>query len=692
MRGQRRTRGSCSNKGINTFHQLLGDQLSAAKVGIIGNPNCGKTTLFNRLTGSMHHTGNWPGVTVEVRSGFLKVSPQIELIDLPGLYSLNPATPEQRVAGDFIQKNQADVYVNVVDATNLERNLFLTLQIIETGAPLILVVNMVDEAVKNGFIVDYDGLSERLNVPVVPVSASSGHGIPLFYKTLFHYLHAMRFGAEDAMVSEPVVRDLTDLAEVQNHPDIPDNSKYRDGGSRHPFVMRTGIEKSQIPWLPATDRLRHNPFSITADTALSQKRYVWIEQLCSDLIYTTDKGMNKVARIDRFFLHPRFGIPIFLGMMLFLFFLVFGPFGAFFSGLAENGLVLLQEGTENLLVKMNALPWLVRLTVDGILGGVGSVLIFVPQFALLFLGLAILEDSGYMSRAAFMMNRSMQKFGLSGKAFIPMLVGFGCNVPAIMATRTLSSERERKLTVFLLPFMSCGARMPVYAVLTAAFFGETAGVVVFALYAGGIAAAMLTGFLLRKTILRGNPPPFVIELPPYRRPTLRSLWAHIAERVGDYIKKAGTLLFAASVIVWFLQAFTPQFMLTQDPAVSIFAFIGKALAPVFQWAGFADWRISVSLLAGLAAKEAVLSSLGVLMGSAEGALSLTAALQQVLTSASALALLVFFLLYTPCMATIAAMQREFRSWKWTLGAMAWQIILAWVSAVLVYQLAKLFLG
>ncbi len=637
-----------------------------SRIGLIGNPNSGKTTLFNRLTGSTHHTGNWPGVTVDIRTGTVRQEPEIQLTDLPGLYSLNPNTPEQRVAGEFLRAGDMDLFVDVIDATNLERNLHLSLQLMETGVPLALAVNMMDEAERLGFMLDLPALSCALGVPVFPVSAVTGAGLP--------ELVSFMKSAADA---------VSGFA-----------SESGKNGKGEAYDGSTG-RKPALPWLvdvPEHDGTEESGvFNAEWDAAVTPARYAWIEVLTEKIQRRNDRGLIRTGRIDRILMHGVFGIPIFLGVMMLLFFLVFGAPGAALSGWAEALLGLVQNIVNELLRSSGAAEWLVRLVVEGIIGGVGSVLVFVPQFALLFFGLAVLEDSGYMSRAAFVMDRFMRRFGLSGKAFIPMLVGFGCNVPAIMATRALSSERERKLTVFLLPFMSCGARMPVYALLSAAFFGKAAGLVVFGLYVSGIAAAMLTGFLLRKTILKGAPTPFVMELPPYRMPTLRSLWAHLSERVGDYLKKAGTLIFAASVIVWFLQAFTPAFQLSVSPEQSLFAVLGRFIAPVFEPAGFGDWRISIALLTGFAAKEAVLSTLGVLLAGG-GAGGMGPALQSLLQPASALSLMVFVLLYTPCMATLAAMHREFRSLRWTLGAVLWQLGFAWTAAFVVYQSGRLLLG
>lgn len=597
--------------------------MKSIQAAIAGNPNCGKTTLFNRLTGSRYTTGNWPGVTVERRSGTDRVNRSIQYVDLPGTYSLNPNSPEQRVAAAFFDGRECQVVLDVVDATNLARNLYLTVELVERRQPLVLVLNMMDEVKRSGMEIDLTELSAALGIPCFAVSAATGEGLD----TLRTFIGRGHFENADPAA----------------------------------LVLPSGGETAE-------------------------QRYAWIDRLCARVLKENARG-RKTAHVDAVLTHPTAGLPIFLVIMLALFWTVFGAPGAKLTEWSEWVVALVQLGLDNALAAVGASDWITSLVVDGIVGGVGSVLVFVPQFVLLFLGIGLLEDSGYMARAAFVMDRHMRRFGLSGKAFIPMMVGFGCNVPAIMATRALSSERERRLTVLLLPFMSCGARMPVYALLAAAFFGPWAGIVIFALYALGIFVATGTGWLLRRTLLKGPPPPFIMELPPYRMPLPANLAGNLRERVADYVRRAGTIIFAAAVLVWFLQSFTPGLVLTENPGDSLFAGLGKALSVLFAPLGLGDWRITVALLTGIAAKEAVVSTLGVLFATGEGVGALTQALSTILTPASALAMMVFVLLYVPCTATIAAMKRELRSWTWTAGAVVWELSVAWIAAFLVHAAA-----
>ncbi len=594
-------------------------------IGLAGNPNCGKTTLFNRLTGARQVTGNWPGVTVERKEGQVKGKPWT-LVDLPGTYSLISYSPEEKVAASFLRDTPPDLVLNIVDATALERNLFLTLQLLEQNLPTVVAVNLCDQLAKNGGRVDCKVLSQRLGVPVIPISARRGENIGKLVKAL-------------------------EKAE-----------------------KRPGVG-------PAL-------FALNADQ--SQEDRYEIIRLLLDGVYDSGAAVDRLTeRLDNILTNRYLAIPIFLLVMLLMFTVIFGPPGMAMKAAAEHGAQAVSLWLQALLDRAGASWWAKEMVVDGIWAGVGGMLTFLPQMALLFLFLSLLEDSGYMARGAFVMDRLFQKAGLSGKAFIPLVMGFGCTTPAAMAARTLEREEERRLTVRMLPFFSCGAKLPVYILFTAAFFPKSQGLLIFGLYILGVALGVLWIRLTGGAAVKSPSAPFLMELPPYRLPTLWGTLRHLWDKCRGFMAKAGTVIVSFSALIWLTQHLTFSLDWTNQASISIFGTIGEWLAPLFRPLGFGSWQAAVSLLAGIVAKEAVVSSMASLYayGNAAG---LTAALQQAFTPASALSFLVFVLLYMPCVAAFATIRRELGGWHAGLMAMAGQTVVAYVAAFFVYRMALLF--
>lgn len=580
---------------------------------LIGNPNVGKTSLFNSLTGSNQYVGNWAGVTVEKKEGFM--DEDLKIVDLPGIYAMDTFSSEEKVAKEFLGSGEADFIINIVDASNLERNLYLTTQIKEYKTPIILVLNMMDVAAAKGLEIDADLLSEKLGVTVVPISASKGKGLEELRKVI-------------------------------------ERGNFLSGIIENDFHFQT-----------------------------ERETYEFIDRLLSSVVRKKDASrQTRTEKIDRVVLNKFLAYPLFFLLLWVIFELTFSwvgePLAGFLSHLVDDVLVpylgILLGGSS---------PWFSSLIIDGIVGGVGSVIVFVPVVMTLFLGISFLEDSGYMARAAFIMDKAMRKMGLSGKAFIPLIVGFGCSVPGIMTARTLESEKDRKLTALLVPLMSCNARLPVYALFASVFFPGRETAVVFSLYLLGILLAFLLGMLFKRTIFRKDEEPFIIELPEYKAPELKNLMSHTWEKGKDFLKKAGTLIFSVSVVVWFLSNFSLSGM--TDINHSILAGIGSFVSPVFIPLGFASWQNAVSLITGLMAKEVVLGTMGVIYGG-----GLTASLQNHFTPASAYAFLVFVLLYTPCVSVIATMKKEFGT-RMAAFSITYQLALAWVVSFIAYRIALL---
>lgn len=628
------------------------------RIALIGNPNVGKTMLFNRLTGSKQHVGNWPGVTVERKEGsaVLPDGSKLHVTDLPGVYSLTPYSIEEKVSRSFVMMEQPDVIVDIVDATNLERNLYLTTQLLDLGRPVVVALNMMDELRASGSTLDVELLSERIGVPVVPVVALTGEGLPEL------------------------------LATIQ---------------------AQESVDEFETPQLPADLVIEIPPEEEL--TRLTEARYERIGRVMPGVIVQSeaDRSMrSKSDKLDRAITHPLAAVPIFLAVVFLIFHLTFGENlfflgsilgegfampgpGVWLQGLMEEGVAWLAGAVQPLFVPGS---WAESLIITGVIPGVGAVLSFVPQILLLFLFLQVLEDSGYMARAAFIMDRFMRRFGLTGKSFVPMLMGFGCSVPAVMAARTMETENDRKLTMLLVPFMSCGAKAPIFIVLTSAFFAQYADIVVFGLYLGGILMAVATGLIFKKFVFKSEAAPFFIELPSYRLPRLQPVAIAVGEKLKDYVVRAGTIIFAMSVVIWFFQSYDMQLQ-PVDVTESMLASFGSAIAPIFSPLGFGEWRPAVSLITGFAAKEAVIGTMGILYGvGEEGALEGGLLGHEVLaadfTGLSALAFLVFALLYIPCMATVATVQKEAGT-KWMWVVIGWTTGIAYVMALLVYQVGSL---
>ena len=671
-------------------------------VALVGNPNCGKTTLFNALTGSNQYVGNWPGVTVEKKEGEARLGElRFTVVDLPGIYSLSPYSMEELVARRFILEERPDAIIDIVDATNLERNLYLTMQLLELERPVVLAVNFMDEVEKNGDAIDCARLSARLGVPVVPISARDGINIDRLVQEAHRQMHT-------GLTVEPddLYDDFTHAIHHRVGELIHDRA-YAKGIPAHWAAIKLLGGDEEVARDLELDRETLDRIDAIAaeyeassplgdrETLLADSRYRFVERVVRASVKRGNHGgaLTVTERIDAVATHRIWAIPLFLGMMLAVFLLTFSGPGAWLSdGIAWFVEEVLCPGVSGWLAALHAPGWLSGLLVDGLIAGVGGVLTFLPMIALLFLFLSMLEDSGYMARAAFVMDRTLRHFGLSGKAFIPMLMGFGCTVPAVMGARTMENEKDRRMTILLVPFMSCGARLPIYGLMTAAFFPRWGGLIVFGLYLLGPVMAILSGLILKRSVFQGEPAPFLLELPPYRMPTLKNIWLHVWERVRDFLTRAGTIIAAMSVVVWFLQSFGADLRMVEDTSDSILALVGGLLAPVFAPMGFGVWQAAVALLTGLIAKEAVVSSMSLFYGfSLTDYAAAGAAMAATFSPAAAVAFLVFCALYTPCVAAIATIRREMNSLSWTALALVWQLGTAWLASFAVYQLAQLLL-
>ncbi|SHH71912.1 ferrous iron transport protein B [Caloranaerobacter azorensis DSM 13643] len=668
-------------------------------IALAGNPNSGKTTLFNALTGSRQYVGNWPGVTVEKKEGKTRYNDEeIVVVDLPGTYSLSPYSLEEVIARNYIVEESPNVVVNVVDATNIERNLYLSIQLIELGTPVVIALNMMDMVEKMGINIEVKKLSKMLGVPVVPIVASKKKGIEELLDVV------VRLSKGEIEYNPCVVDYGKDLEEkisetIESLKLNPLAKKYNlrwlaikviEGDEK---VLKTlNIDDEEESFEDDEISLLDDYESIIAD-----KKYQFITEIVSKAVNKPkDEKLTTSDKIDKVLTNKWLGIPIFAGLMYIVFFMTFNIGNIFLDIIDAFFSETVSGWASNALEAVGAAEWLKSLIVDGIIGGVGGVLTFLPNIIILFIFISILEDSGYMARVAFIMDRAMRKIGLNGKAFIPMLMGFGCNVPAIMGTRTLDNEKERIAAILINPFMSCGARLPVYILFASVFFAGHEDTVVFSLYVLGILVAIIVGLIFKKTLFKGEGAPFVMELPPYRIPTLKGIFIHVWERVKGYLVKAGTIIFAASIILWFLLGY--NFSGPADITESIGASIGKAIAPIFTPLGFGNWRAALSLVSGLLAKEVVISNMAIIYGLgetvAEAALEgditgFASTLSNTFNQLTAYAFMVFVLLYTPCVATIGVIKRETNSWKWTLFSIAYQFVVAWVMSMLVFQVGSL---
>ncbi len=664
---------------------------------LAGNQNSGKTTLFNKLTGSNQHVGNFPGVTIEKKEGQIKRQKDASVVDLPGIYSLSPYTMEEVVTRDFLLKENPDLIINIVDATNIERNLYLTLQLMELSIPMVIALNMMDEVRASGNSVDVIKLSNYLGIPVVPISAAKNEGISELMDVIMKSANEKKKPSKlDFCTGEvhKAIHSISHLIEDQalsaGYPIRFAATKLVEGDE--PTIKALNVSDSQMHIINHVVENMERSLDTDREAALADMRYNYIGKLCLDSVVKHQETNEQIRseKIDRVLTHKYFGIPIFFGIMFFIFWLTFSVIGAPLQELLETGIGFVTDGVSSIMIDSGVSEWLYSLVIDGIFAGVGSVLSFLPLIVILFLFLSLLEDSGYMARVAFVMDKMLRKIGLSGRSFVPMLIGFGCSVPAIMATRTLSSERDRKMTIVLTPFMSCSAKLPIYGMITAAFFPNNAAVVMISLYILGIIVAVLSGLLLKGTVFKGNPVPFVMEMPAYRIPSSKSVLIHMMEKAKDFVRKAFTVIFIASLIIWFLQSFDWSFNMVDDSTNSILAYIGSGIAPIFKPLGFSDWRISTALITGFTAKEAVVSTLSVLTGVSSD-VQLSMILNTMLTPLSSFAFLVFTLLYMPCVAAFAATRRELGSMKYAVLTALYQTITAYVAALFIYQIGKLFL-
>lgn len=662
-------------------------------LALVGNQNCGKTTLFNQLTGSNQHVGNFPGVTIEHKIGQIIGWKNYDLVDLPGIYSIRPYSGEEKVSRDFIIERKPDAIINIVDATNIERNLYLTLQLIEMGKPMVLALNMMDELLGNHGSVDIQKLSDRLGIPVVPIAAAKNDGVDELMRVVAETAeNTVKPRRIDFCSAGPVHRCIHTVSHVvEDHADkigVPSRfAATRVIEEDAEIISALKLSDNELELIGHAVLEMENEGGLDRNAALAEMRYRFIEAVCSECVIKAQesKEMLRSVKIDKVLTNKYLAIPMFIAIMGFIFWMTFSVLGKWLSDLLALGIDEVTALVDNALTAYGLNPVVHSLVIDGVFAGVGSMLSFLPIIVVLFFFLAILEDTGYMSRVAFVMDKLLRRIGLSGRSFVPMLIGFGCSVPAIMATRTLSSERDRKMTMLLIPFMSCSAKIPIYAVFTAAFFPDHGGLVMTCLYVFGMLVGIIAAKVLSKTAFTGKPVPFVMELPNYRMPSLKSVLLLMWEKAWDFIRRAFTVIFAATIVIWFLQHFDVRLNVVGEGSTdSLLAIIGTWIAPVFAPLGFGDWRVATALLTGLMAKEAVISTLGVLMN--VGANLGSAALGGLFTLPLAVSFLVFCLLYTPCVAALAALRRELGSGVKTVLVMISQCCVAWLAAFCVYAL------
>lgn len=666
-------------------------------IALVGNQNSGKTTLFNQLTGSNQHVGNFPGVTVERKEGVIRRQKDVSLVDLPGIYSLAPYSDEEIVARDFITKEKPDGIINIVDAGNIERNLYLSMQLIELNVPMVIALNMMDEVRANGGTVKIDQLQQCLGVPVVPISASRNEGVDELIDVAVRTIRSVERPKHTDYCSGGVHRTVHSITHlIEDHAErvgIPAKflaTKLVEGDL--PIRDALELNANELDMIDHAVREMEEEIGTDSKSAIADMRYSYIEKVVSETVVKPEvnKQRERSLKYDRLLTDKYFAIPVFLLIMAAIFWVTFGLAGNFLSDILGTGIDRGGEWVREAFESLSVNPTVISLVVDGVFAGVGSVLSFIPTILLLFFFLSLLEDSGYMSRVAFVMDKLLRKIGLSGKSFVPMLIGFGCSVPAIMSARTLSSERDRKMTIFLVPFMSCTAKLPIYGIFTMAFFPKHAGIVMISLYVLGMVLAVLTGLIMKSTLFRGKPIPFIMELPNYRLPNLKSVLMLLWDKARDFLVRAFTLIFVASLVIWFLQTFDATFNLVSDRSNSMLAYLGRFISPAFAPLGFGSWQASTALLTGFMAKEAVVSTLAVLTRS--GATDLPTALQELFTPVSAYAFLVFILLYTPCVAAVATIRRELNSRLLAFAAVLYQTGFAWVMAYLAFLIGTTITG
>ena len=662
---------------------------------LVGNQNCGKTTLFNQLTGSNQHVGNFPGVTVDSKEGVMRGAKGCSVVDLPGIYSLRPYTAEEIVTRDFILNQKPDGIINIVDATNIERNLYLTLQLLEMQIPMVLALNMMDEVRGNGGTIDVQKMSDELGIPVVPIAAAKNEGIEDLVESAVRVAHTRTLPKRvDFCDDGPVHRCIHAVSHlIEDHAQAAGmarrfaSTKLIEGDED--IISRLLLNQNELEMVEHSIVEMEDEGKLDRNAAIASMRYDYIERLCSKTVVKCRESREHLrsVRIDRVLTNKYAALPIFVGIMLLIFWLTFDVVGAGLQDLLALGISRLSAVVDHGLTAYGMNPVVHSLMIDGIFAGVGSVVSFLPIIVVMFFFLSILEDTGYMARVAFVMDKLLRKIGLSGRSFVPMLIGFGCTVPAVMATRTLPSARDRRLTILLTPFMSCSAKIPIYAVFTAAFFPQHAVLAMALLYFGGMVVGVLISLLLNHTVFRGNPVPFVMELPNYRLPTLKSVAMLLWDKARDFLQRAFTVIFVATLAIWFLESFDLHLNFVTDSSRSLLASIGRILAPVFRPLGFEDWRVTTALITGFTAKEAVVSTLGILTGA--GTEHLSAALSGLFTPLSAVSFLTFTLLYTPCVAAIAAIGRELGGRLRGAVVAVFQCVVAWCVAAGLYQLLLL---
>lgn len=662
---------------------------------LVGNQNCGKTTLFNQLTGANQHVGNFPGVTVDRKDGPIKGNPKTSITDLPGIYSMSPYSSEEIVSRNFVLDEKPKAIINIVDATNIERNLYLTMQLLEMNIPMVVALNMMDEVKGNGGSIDINKMELMLGVPVVPISAAKGEGVEELVK---HAIHIAKYqecplrqdfcdesdeGGAVHRCIHAVEHLIKDHAERVGLPVRFSASKVVEGD--HLIIEKLDLDQNELEMIEHIITQMEAERGLDRSAAMADMRFEYISRVCRVSVKKPKESKEHIRsqKIDKILTGKFTAIPMFILIMVAVFYLTFNVIGAWLQELLETGIDALTGLVDSALTSAGVNEVIHSLVIDGIFAGVGSVLSFLPIIIVLFLFLSLMEDSGYIARVAFVMDKLLRKIGLSGRSIVPLLIGFGCTVPAVMSTRTLPSERDRKMTILLTPFMSCTAKLPIYAFFVNAFFKENGGLVMSGLYVAGIVAGILVALLYKKTIFKGNAVPFVMELPNYRLPSPKNVLQLLWDKAKDFLRKAFTIILIATIVVWFLQSFDFHFNLVSNSEDSILAMISGLIAPIFRPLGLGDWRIVTSLISGVMAKESVVSTMEILFSGAGG---ITAAL----SSLSAAALLVFSLLYSPCIASIASIKRELGG-KWAVLLVLWQCVLAWLAAFAVYSIGGLFL-